>query len=414
MSLLVNMFREQVAKMKDPRMKDESGTSVGYSTGFLSFDFRNGTIMHGKKEGQEYQYYSVGVADGSLCMFIGRSGFGKTTFTLQCAGNIIRPFEHSCIFHDDIEGGITEERKQQLTALDPMTFKTKYIGRNKGITAENFYERVKMIHDLKLEKSAELLYDTGQYDVYGERIYKLQPTVYILDSLAMLMPEKQTEEEELSGQMSATAVAKTNAAIFRRIIPMLKSANIILFVINHITMDIDIGVVKKKASISYLKQGESLPGGKTPQYLANNLFRLDDTSKLKEEKEFYIDGAIVTVSLVKSRSNKGGQSVDLVFNQERGFDYDLSLFLMVKNEKRLKGSGGYLYFEGSDVKFAQKNFKDKLLQSPELQEAFSNEVSQILKEMVYDISYKNTDQSVVSTSLFNKMNESLLNDMSAA
>ena len=35
MSLLVNMFREQVAKMKDPRMKDESGTSVGYSTGFL-------------------------------------------------------------------------------------------------------------------------------------------------------------------------------------------------------------------------------------------------------------------------------------------------------------------------------------------------------------------------------------------
>ena len=49
MSLLVNMFREQVAKMKDPRMKDESGTSVGYSTGFLSFDFRNGTIMHGKK-----------------------------------------------------------------------------------------------------------------------------------------------------------------------------------------------------------------------------------------------------------------------------------------------------------------------------------------------------------------------------
>ena len=295
-----------------------------------------------------------------------------------------------------------------------MTFKTKYIGRNKGITAENFYERVKMIHDLKLEKSAELLYDTGQYDVYGERIYKLQPTVYILDSLAMLMPEKQTEEEELSGQMSATAVAKTNAAIFRRIIPMLKSANIILFVINHITMDIDIGVVKKKASISYLKQGESLPGGKTPQYLANNLFRLDDTSKLKEEKEFYIDGAIVTVSLVKSRSNKGGQSVDLVFNQERGFDYDLSLFLMVKNEKRLKGSGGYLYFEGSDVKFAQKNFKDKLLQSPELQEAFSNEVSQILKEMVYDISYKNTDQSVVSTSLFNKMNESLLNDMSAA
>ncbi len=408
MSLLVDAFREKVGKSKDLRMRDESGTSVGYSTGFLSFDFRNGTIMHGKKDGQEYSYYSVGIADGSLCMWIGRSGCGKTTMVLQSAGNIIRPFPQSAIFHDDIEGGISEERKQQLTGLDPDTFRTKYIGRNKGITAENFYERVKMIHDIKLENPDDYLYDTGYYDIYGEKIFKMQPTVYILDSLAMLMPEKYSEEDELSGQMAATAVARANASIFKRIIPMLKAANIILFVINHITEAVDIGVIKKKSTLSYLKQGESLPGGRTPGYLSNNIFRMDDHSKLVEGKEFDIDGTLVTLGLVKSRSNKAGQSVDLVFNQEKGFDYDLSLLLLLKNEKRLKGAGAHLKIEGCDISFAQRQFKDKLATYPELQEAFANEVSKILKEMVYDISYQNSDRSSVTDNIFNKMNEDLL------
>lgn len=410
MSLLVDSFREQVSKMKDMRMKDESNTSVGYSTGFLGFDFRNGTIMHSKlPNGEKQKYYSVGLADGSYCMFIGRSACGKTTLVLQVAGNVVRNFPESCIFHDDIEGGISEERKQQLTGFTPEQFREKYIGRNMGVTAENFYERIKMIHDIKLEESAKYLYDTGFYDTYGEKIYKLQPTVYILDSLSMLMPEKLTEEEELSGQMSATAMAKTNAAIFKRIIPMLKAANIILLVINHITENVDMGIIKKKSSLSYLKQDERLGGGRTPLYLANNIFRLDDHSKLKEGKEFDIDGTILTLSLVKSRSNKAGQSVDLVFNQERGFDYDLSLFILLKNEKKLKGAGAYLYVDGCDnVKFAQKNFKDKLASSPELQEAFAKEVSAILKQMVYDISYENTDKSSVSDLLFNRMNEELL------
>ena len=60
--------------------------------------------------------------------------------------------------------------------------------------------------------------------------------------------------------MSATAAAKTNAAIFKRIIPMLKSANIILFIINHINQKVDINpMMKSKSQVSYLKQNETLP-----------------------------------------------------------------------------------------------------------------------------------------------------------
>ena len=77
----------------------------------------------------------------------------------------------------------------------------------------------------------------------------------MLDSLAVLVPENEAEEDELSGSMSQTAVAKTNSMIFQRILPLLKKANIILFVINHVNQKIDINpMAKTKAQINYLKQ----------------------------------------------------------------------------------------------------------------------------------------------------------------
>lgn len=260
MSILVDRFRASVSKLKDFRMKSESEFAVSYPTGFLNFDFVNGTVVHVKTDSLDVRYYSVGIQDGSMVMIIGRSGCGKTTWAMQTAANIVRRFPTSAIFHDDIEGGITDTRKETLTKFYGEELKAKYISRGTGITAENFYERVKMIHDEKIENRSDYEYDTGLFDTSGNRIFKLEPTVYILDSLALLMPDKLTDEEELSGSMSATAMAKVNASVFKRITAMLKAANIILMVINHINQKIEINpMMRSKSQVSYLKQGETLP-----------------------------------------------------------------------------------------------------------------------------------------------------------
>ena len=381
MSILTTQFRQSVSKHKDYRMKDESQSSVGYPTGFLNFDFMNGTIVDVNSTDRNFRYYSVGIQDGSLATLIGRPGCGKTTFAVQVAANIVRDFPNACIFHDDIEGGITEYRKQVLTGFGPDELNTKYVSRNTGITAENFYERLYMIHNLKLENRADYEYDTGYFDSRGNRIFKLAPTVYILDSLAMLMPEKFTEEEELSGSMSSTASAKVNSMTFKRIIPMLKSANIILLVINHINQKIDINPMQRtKSQVAYLKQGESLPGGNTAIYVANLLIRFDDNSKLKPDEAFGIAGNLVDLTLVKSRNNKAGNSCTLVFNQDYGFDPELSLFVMLKNAKRIGGAGAHLYIgDRSDIKFSQRNFKEKLRENPELYQIFIKEAMELLK-----------------------------------
>lgn len=381
MGILAEQFRASVSKHKDYRMKEESLPSVAYPTGFLNFDFMNGTVVHVNNNEKNFSYYSVGIQDGCMVMLIGRSGCGKTTWAVQTACNIVRPFENGCVFHDDIEGGLTEYRKEILSGFTPEELQEKYISRNTGITAENFYERIKMIHDIKTKDKEKYSYNTGYLDPHGNTIYKLQPTVYILDSLALLMPSQYTEEEELSGSMSATAAAKTNSMSFKRIQQLVKGANIILMMVNHINKKIDINPMQRsKAQLSYLKQDETLPGGNTAIYLTNILIRFDDNSKLKEDEAFGVAGNLVDVSLVKSRNNRAGKSCTLVFNQSTGFDPELSLFVMLKNAKMINGAGAYLYIgDKSDIKFSQKTFKEKLRENPELRQAFIEQVMILLK-----------------------------------
>jgi len=409
MSTLANRFREGVSKLKDYKMKREMEAGVGYPTGFLNYDFKNGTVIHVDGNDKSMKYYSIGVTDGSMVMLIGRSGSGKTTWATQAAANIIRPFKTSCVFFDSIEGGITETRMELLTGFNGPQLKEKFIVRDSGVTAENFYQRIKIIYDLKTDNRTEYEYDTGLYDTSGNRLYKLEPTVYILDSLAMLMPEKFEAEEELSGQMSSTAAAKTNSMLFKRVIPMLKTANIILFIINHINQNISINpMLHKKSQVSYLKQDEAVPGGNKPIYLSNNIIRFNDHSKLKSTETFGIDGTLVDLDLVKSRSNKAGQSATLLFNQDIGFDAILSLFILLKENNRINGAGAYLYIgDRSDMKFSQKAFKQKLNDNVELQDVFMKEVIDVLTTQLdnADIeqdSVNNTD--IISARVLEQLN----------
>ena len=105
MTLLSDMFRQEVSKSKDMSMSVEATTDVGYPTGFANFDFMNGYIQTVNNEAKNIheEYYSLGIANGSFVMVIGRSGCGKSTFCEQIAANIIRPFKSSCIFEDSTE-----------------------------------------------------------------------------------------------------------------------------------------------------------------------------------------------------------------------------------------------------------------------------------------------------------------------
>lgn len=386
-NLLGSLFREKIKSSKDPKMM-EAEFDVLYPTGFLGLDFLNGYTVYvdDRMTGNKWSYDSIGIVDGSSNTFIGRPGSGKTTAAVQIAANIIRPFENGMIFYDDIEGGSVDTRRMILTGFTVDELEEKMIYRNCAVSAENFYERISMIADMKLSNRDKFLYDTGKCDSRGNRISKLQPTVYILDSLAMLSPEKLTEEEKLSGQMSATAMAKANTQVFKRSVPKIKAANIILLIINHVNDKVDINpFAKTRAQVGYLKQDETLPGGKAAIYLTNNMIRVEDMTKLKADEGLGVSGKIVELSFVKSRTNESGKSVPMVFENKSGFDPDLSLFMFMKANGGIESRGAYMNVTGfPDIKFTQKGFKEKLYNDQEFQNAFNSVCYTKLRTLLND------------------------------
>jgi hypothetical protein len=146
------------------------------------------------------------------------------------------------------------------------------------------------------------------------------------------------------------------------------------------------GFIPKAAQISGLKQGERLPGGKAAIYLANNMFRADDSLTLKADKDFGIDGSVVTLTLIKSRTNATKKTVPLIFNKTEGcFDNILSMFMFLKNEGKISGAGAYLFLdECPDIKFSQRNFKQQLEEHKELRDAFSKKCYEVLCTLLSD------------------------------
>lgn len=401
------MFESKVSKLKTKGISNTAEFDVGYSTGFLSIDYLNGTVVHVKSEDRNFTYNSTGIVDGSANSVIGRSGSGKSTLCTQACGEIIRPFIKkgmpTGLYIDDIEGSLPTVRKEFLLGLTTEEIE-KYVDiRNSGITTENVYQRLKAIHDIKIENKKDFEYDTGLFDTNGNRIYKLVPTVYLIDSLPMLLPEDIADSDDIQGSMTASSIAKSNTQMIKKIIQLLKDANIILFTINHILDDIQMGFLPKPVQISGLKQGERLPGGKSAIYLANNMFRVDDSTTLKKDKDYKIDGSIVNVTLIKSRTNATKRSVPMIFNKTEGkFDNILSLFHLLKTEGRFKGAGAYLYFdECPDIKFGMGSFKENLASSPELQQAFMKECYDLLCTFLSETRNVAADDNTLNDNLNN-------------
>ena len=140
--------------------------------------------------------------------------------------------------------------------------------------------------------------------------------------------------------------------------------------------------------------------GNTVIYLSNNILRFDDKQKLKPTEGFYINGAIVEITLVKSRTNCSGLKTEMVIDFDSGFDDELSLFLMLKNAGRVNGAGAFLYIgDRSDMKFAQKNLKEKLAENDEFRQVFMQEALDVLKSIPTEAKFKETTTSIAEQML---------------
>lgn len=248
-------------------------------TGFENIDYLNGQIV--PLDNGEKQLYT-GLSNGRIVMVIGKSGTGKSTLAMQMGANIIQRYENGLLYLVDFEQNNTKERFRMVTGVSEEYFNDHCTILRNGISTESVLRLLSKIKEFKLKNEKDLLVDNenGIKDPATGKVVKiLPPSVVIVDSLAMMMPEDNISEEEIQGSMAATSIAKVNSQFFKKAVQICNRANIIMLFINHITQQISIGVTPPTALVNYLKQDEAISRWKSS--IICNRYINQTNSKLK-------------------------------------------------------------------------------------------------------------------------------------
>lgn len=371
------------------RQKDKKGlfvktqTAIGYSTGFLPLDYRNGYSIQVRdnEENVVDEYPSVGIVGGSFNTVVGKSGTAKTTAVVQWAANIVKPFASSFVQHYDLEQALTYTRIKNITGYTQNELADKYVLKQEKSFIEDIFDSIMDVAREKEENRKEYTYDTGLKNEFNEPILAYEPTVFILDSIPTISSKDQSGEME--GGTYANRVAKALAQFYKRLTPVIKTYNIIVYAINHINQKIEINpMMKTQPQLIYMKMDESMPGGNAPIYYAHNLFKFVTAGKYVSDKDGF-DGFKVRCELLKSRTNKAGQFCHLAYNQAKGFDPAYTMYEFAKDNELIAGRNPYQYFAGHDeAKFSSKKFSQVFLEEEKVRYALFDSTLPVLRSQL--------------------------------
>ena len=393
-NLLIQALREN-DKLNGKKMNNyfnANASTISYSTGFPTLDYSLGYKVNvSDSDGNIIDTYpSVGITAGSYVLFIGKSGTAKTATAIKIASNIVRKFDNGSVIHFDLEQALNYSRIQALSKFSMKEMdEGKYILRNERCSLEDMKATIMQIYREKVNNKDAYKYNTGLKNEFGEDIQLYEPTVIIIDSIATISMklegnDKKTIEkmDEISSQTDRMRLTAEIGRFFSEILPYLKEANITLIAINHIKVNPQMGIVPQAADILGLKQGETLPGGKAPQYYANILIRFETGGKSSAftQEEHGFNGFPITAEIIKSRVSKSLTRTKLIYDSNLGVDMIRSTVDYLKDMGKVSGNkNGYYFSSSKDDKFTLSNMIEDFRQNPKLYKLMHDEVIPLLE-----------------------------------
>lgn len=380
---LLNALRENDKK----NLFSTNVTTAFHKTGFHLFDYYFGSVIniHDELGNIIRQEPRVGQAAGTFNLFIGNSGSGKTTLASQIGANIIRQFRYANCIHYDCEYRFDVSRCETITQLpasffDGSTGPERYMIKTGVVGLDVIQEMIVKTYVNKMKLKKEMIVPSGFKNEFGRDVMIFEPTVIIIDSITSVMNETFNPEnskdasdaEKMRGNTEGARDAKSMKGFFKDILPLCKEANIIIFGINHInsnmSMNSFIPVAKQQ---NYLKQDESIPGGKTMLYYPFNIIKLiaKPSDDFSEESDGFA-GHIVMVEPIKSSSNQSGNnskglSFEMVFSFKYGFDPLRTMIMYGKDIGAIEGNKTRMKFKDDDsFTFSFKNIMHEKDEKP--------------------------------------------------
>ena len=181
-----------------------------------------------------------------------------------------------------------------------------------------------------------------------------------------------SDAEKMRGNTEGARDAKTLKGFFKDILPLCKEANIIVYGINHINQNMSMNAFTPIAKQqNFLKQDESIPGGKTMLYYPYNIIKLT----AKPSDDFHVEtdgfnGHIVMFEPIKSSSNQSGNdkkglSFEMVFSFQEGFDTLRTMIWYGKTYGFIEGNKNRMRFKGDDsFTFSWKDLPKEVKNKP--------------------------------------------------
>lgn len=385
--------------------------SISYPLGFPVLDQMLGAVyIRDDGEGGTIRDVHVGVPAGTFTIFCGQTSSGKTTAAIQAAANIVEEFgDKGCVIHRDGERSTNYDRVQVLTGWDSEKIKECYTIERDNNTWESVLTEIVKLAEKKEAAGEEMMYNTGQHDIWGNEYKYYIPTVVIIDSLMKFMSANEATDM-INGLTSGGRGAIYAGTFFRNALEYMGKYNINVFVINHIDDAMpDMRGMSKPKQMTFMPSGKYMAGGhKTKLLTSSIIYFKPKTSKddIKTEDENGWNGVPTEAYVIKSRTSKGGFSVMLEFIQESGFDSRLTLMRFAKDKGLILGRNPSCYFEEMpDVKFDTRKFLDETVNHPEIIKALFKGCRKELMNIIPVVDISDDKDKIRSSKVKNESKE---------
>ena len=333
-------------------------TTAFIKTGFHLFDYYFGSVIniHDELGHLIRQEPRVGQAAGTFNMFVGMSGSSKTTLAIQLAANIARQFKNSNILHYDCEQRIDLSRIEIISRLPSYYFdgnNVRYVLQGGAVGLDTIQEAIVKMYVSKMKLRKELMVDSGFKDEFNRPIMIFPPSVVIIDSITTVLSttfspdnsKEASDAEKMRGNTEGARDAKSLKGFFKDVLPLCKEANIIIYAINHLNSNMSMNAfIPTAKQQNYLKQDESIPGGKTMIFYPFNIVKMvaKPSDDYTEESDGFA-GHMVMIEPIKSSSNQSGNnskgiSFQMAFSYKYGFDPLRSLVFYAKDKGLIEGN----------------------------------------------------------------------------
>ena len=409
---LLNALRENDKK----NLFKTNVVTAFHKTGFAVFDHYFGAVVniHDKDGKFIKQEPRVGQAAGTFNLIIANTGAGKTTFASQVAANIMRQYPYSNVIHFDCEERFDVSRCETITKLPARYFEEdRYMIKTGAVGLDVIQEMIVKSYTAKMKIGEELMVDTGYTDEFGKPVRVFQPTIVIIDSMTAVIDKtfnvdnakEASEAEKMRSNTDGARDSKTLKGFFKDILPLCKEANIIIYGINHINTNMSMNAFTPVAKQqNYLKQDESIPGGKSMLYYPFNIIKMvaKPADDFTEEADGF-SGHIVMFEPIKSSSNQSGNnskgiSFEMVFAHKYGFDALRTLIHYGRQNGIIEGNKTRMRFKDDNTfTFTWKNINQEAKEKP-IYECIRKYIIPVLEE---HLPYIEPDEIEFDDNIFN-------------